>query len=202
MTSAAPPLATSSQGFPCPFCGLRLDHESPTSGRRVCRFCQREFEVACFDPPLPETRIPRIEDAGPEGGSPCPTHAGNLVVGACGRCGILACRLCLVDVSSRTLCAPCFERLWNEGADPLMRVRFQDHLRMAFGVSVAGLLLSAFGLGLITGPIAIFLLLRGDRQRRTMGESTSQGQVLAGFVLAALQILVSLVALRAWFRLA
>ena len=169
----------------CPRCGRSLDHARLVSGPQSCPLCTGRFEAVRFDPPPPDTSVPRLAEAGPEGAQACPVHPGNAVVGTCGRCGVFTCALCRVEADARVLCPPCFERLADAGELPSLVSTYRDYGRAQYIVALLGLLF--FFLGPVTGPASAYYGTKALAQARAAGEAGALPRVVALFVLGALE---------------
>lgn len=169
----------------CPRCGRPLDHAGLVSGTQSCPLCRGRFEAVRFDPPPPDTSVPRLAEAGPEGAQACPVHPGNAVVGTCGRCGVFTCALCRVEAEGRVLCPACFERLADAGELPSLVTTYRDYGRAQYIVALLGLLF--FFLGPVTGPASIYFGTKALAQARASGDAGTRLGVYALFALGALE---------------
>jgi hypothetical protein len=183
-------MSARTQGPACPRCGAQLFLGDLAPGPQRCPACLLDFEAMPLAPPAPRLVVSAMAEAGPGGAVPCAQHAGNVAVASCSRCGVFICALCRVQVDGRELCPACFDRLSAEGALPSVRGRLRNWRGFA--------LLSGFGgcwlyfLGLLTGPLTIYLAIQAQRQRRQLEESDGLGGVILAFVLGFLQIAISL----------
>jgi hypothetical protein len=169
----------------CPRCGRPLDHKHLVTGTRACPLCKARFEAVRFDPPPPDTTVPRVAEAGPEGAQACPVHPANAVVGTCGRCGVFTCALCRVEADGRVLCPACFDRLADAGELPSLVTTYRDFGRAQYLVALLGLLF--FFLGPVTGPASIYYGTKALALARASGEAGPRLGVLALFALGALE---------------
>lgn len=173
----------------CPRCGRALDHGRIISGAQTCPLCRGAFEAVRFDPPAPDTSVPRVAEAGPEGAHACPLHAGNAAVGNCGRCGVFTCALCRIEADGRVLCPSCFERLADAGELPSLVARYRDYARAQYLVALLGLLF--FFLGPVTGPASAYYGTKALAQMKASGEAGGRIRVWALFALGAAEMAVA-----------
>jgi len=156
------------QGFSCPRCAAPPDPARRTSGMQTCARCGGAYEAEFFSPSAPA--IPATIPV-PESGdkiTPCASHEANPAVAACSRCGHFICELCRIDADRMTLCAPCFDRLSNEGALPSAQTRFRDYAGSTMTSALAGFILWPFGA--IFGIAAIVYAVKALRQKREFGD--------------------------------
>lgn len=173
----------------CPRCGRSLEHARIVSGTQICLLCRGAFEAVRFDPPAPDTSVPRVAEAGPEGAHACPMHAGNAAVGHCGRCGVFTCALCRIEVERRALCPACFERLADAGELPSLVASYRDYGRAQYLLALLGLVF--FFLGLVTGPASAYYGTKALDQMRAAGETRGRLRVWALFALGAAEVIGS-----------
>jgi len=186
---------TAAVSVACPRCGRTLDHAQIVSGAQTCPLCRGTFEAVRFDPPAPDTSVPRVAEAGPEGAHACPLHAGNAAVGNCGRCGVFTCALCRIEADGRILCPSCFERLADAGELPSLVSSYRDYGRAQYLIVLLGLVF--FFLGPVTGPASVYYGTKALDQMRTSGEPGGRVRVWAFFLLGAVEA-VGTVALFVW----
>ncbi len=160
----------------CPRCGAAFGLTLPDSGPQTCAACGLRFEAVRFDPPLARAAVAGVGEAGPEAGTACANHEGNLATTHCGRCGLLICDLCRIEAEGMTLCPQCFARLSAAGGLTGTRTRLLDYTGLSFLCSLGGLLM-CFGAPLL-GPLGAYLAVRSMKLRREMGESRT-GAVVA-----------------------
>lgn len=177
-------------GPACPRCGMALDASILETGEQKCPSCSGTFWGTPFAPPEPRAEaVASILEAGPEGGVACARHAGNVAVASCSRCGVFMCSLCKIDIDGLELCPSCFDRLASEGALASTQTRIRDYRGMAFTLGVVGCLVYIFGL--VTGPLTFYLVWRGFRQRRELGDRGGVLSLLVSIVLGILQIVIA-----------
>lgn len=153
-------------GRQCPRCRAALPEELH-DGANVCLTCLGDFEARIFRPPQRSARVLQLAHSGPEGGVSCANHARNAAVAACDRCGLLICSLCQLDVEGGKLCPSCFERLSQEETSDTTRTRFRDYGSLAGIWAFAGLIFSAFLLGIPLGIISIYYAIKALRHRES-----------------------------------
>jgi uncharacterized paraquat-inducible protein A len=153
-------------GRQCPRCRAALPEELH-DGANVCLTCLGDFEARIFHPPQRSARVLQLAHSGPEGGVSCANHARNAAVAACDRCGLLICSLCQLDVEGGKLCPSCFERLSQEETSDTTRTRFRDYGSLAGIWAFAGLIFSAFMLGIPLGIISIYYAIKALRHRES-----------------------------------
>jgi hypothetical protein len=174
-------------GPACPYCGAELRLEGPegmtgmtgmTAGAQLCFSCAASFEATPFSPPSPYLPPLALAAAGPAGGTPCAVHTANAAVGTCERCGLFVCALCRTEIDGQKICPACFDRLAAEGTLPALRTSFVDLPGLALLSGLGGMLF--FFLGIVLGPITLFLAARAVRQKqRGEGSGGWIGIVLA-----------------------
>ncbi len=172
----------------CPRCGAALGDEALDSGPKTCFSCGTRFEAVRFDPPLGRVEVAGLGEAGPEAGTACANHEGNLATTHCGRCGLLICDLCRIEADGTTLCPQCFARLSGAGTLASTRGRILDYTGLSLVCSLGGLMTCLFSP--VLGPVGGWLALRSFRQRRELGEPV-WGPV-AALVVAVLSTLAGL----------
>jgi hypothetical protein len=156
----------------CPYCGAELPLGEMTAGPQLCLSCAGDFEGTPFSPPSLYLPPRALVEAGPEGGTSCAVHAGNLAVGNCARCGLFLCALCRVDVpggeapggAGGALCAACFDRLARDKTVPALRTSFLDLRGLALFTGLVGFLFFYFGI--VLGPLTLVLAGLAARQKR------------------------------------
>jgi hypothetical protein len=173
-------------GPACPHCGFSLDTRSLISGPQICRACRRTFEAIRFDPPVPDSSVLRVAEAGPEGANACAHHAGNSAVAHCSRCGIFICSLCRIEADRKVLCPACFERLSDEGALPSTIAFYRDYGRAQSLTLLLGLVV--IFAGPVTGPASIYLGIKRIRQMQATGEYEGLTRTYLMFVLGLAEI--------------
>lgn len=137
-------MSAESSGFmiECRACGEHIREESDTVGAR-CTHCR--------EPLYERGGGPRLADE--PGVSPdaatCASHAGNLAVGTCQRCGNFVCRVCRSRWHQIPMCLACVERAAKDvDADPEEE---RTHRRQALWSLVLGLV--AWGALVCTAPL-------------------------------------------------
>jgi hypothetical protein len=182
-------------GPACPRCGAEVDASRMVAGEQLCPRCNRSYLATPFTPPAPgRPRVESLAEAGPGGAVPCGRHAGNAAVASCGRCGVFMCALCRIEAESismtlQELCPACFDRLSAEGLLWASPSRILDYRGLSLSLGFLGLL---FSVGVITGPITLYLVHRGVQQKRRMQERDGTWTFLVAGLLGALQIPASL----------
>ena len=183
-------------GRQCPRCRAALPEELH-DGANVCLTCLGDFEARVFHPPQRSARVLQLAHSGPEGGVSCANHARNAAVAACDRCGLLICSLCQLDVEGGKLCPSCFERLSQEETSDTTRTRFRDYGSLAGIWAIAGLIFSAFLLGIPLGIISLYYCVKAFRHRESR---SSLGFVIFALCLSILDIFFSTSILSTIFR--
>jgi len=176
-------------GTACPRCGRPLDHAELVSGNRSCALCGGSFLATRFDPPVPDTSVPRLAEAGPGEAQACPAHSGNLAVANCDRCGVFACALCRIEVEGRCLCPGCFERLAASGELPSLVRGYRDHARSQSTLFLLGLLV--IFVGVVAGPASIYYGVLALRGKKARADTSGRAMVWLLFVLAAIETAAS-----------
>jgi hypothetical protein len=176
---------TSPPQVACPRCGRPVDHARLVSGRQTCPLCRGRFEAVRFNPAAPDTSVPRVAEAGPDGAHACPVHAGNAATGNCGRCGVFTCALCRIEVEGRVLCPACFERLQDAGELRSLVSSYRDYGRAQYIMVILGLLF--FFLGIVTGPASAYYGKKALGQMRAAHEVDGRWRVFALFALGAVE---------------
>jgi len=113
-----------------------------------------------------------MAEAGPEGGTACANHAGNVAVVSCGRCGLFMCALCRIDADGHVLCPACFERMAAEGALPSALTTFRHYPSLAGTTLAVGLLI--WPVMPICGPLGAYYAVKGIQQKRADGDSAGR----------------------------
>jgi hypothetical protein len=127
--------------------------------------CGADVRVVRFQPTRHAPIAPRR--AGPDAGTPCAYHAGNLATDTCGRCGSFVCDLCATPVERKTYCTACFERLHSEGR----LASLGHHLPRPHSLAlVLGILSLAPVVGLVFVPLSIWQGIRAGRRYRDLTE--------------------------------
>lgn len=184
-------------GRQCPRCRAVLPEERLLDGANVCLTCLGDFEARVFHPPQRSARVLQLAQSGPEGGVSCANHARNAAVAACDRCGLLICSLCQLEVEEGKLCPSCFERLSQEETSDTTRTRFRDYGSLAGIWAFAGLIFSAFLLGIPLGIISIYYCIKAFRHRESR---SSLLFVIFALLLAIVDIFFSISILTTIFR--
>lgn len=179
----------------CPRCGVAIDPASIVSGVQTCRLCRGRFEAVRFDPPAPDTSVPRLAESGPGGAQPCPAHPGNAASVHCSRCGVFACALCRIETDGKVLCPACFERLADAGELPSLLAAYRDYGRSQALLAALGLVVPF--VGPVAGPASIYYGTKALAQRRAMGEEQRRASVWALCLLGAAEAVAG-AALFAW----
>lgn len=180
------PAIRSYDGPECPRCHAHLTADWIRSGTVLCHDCGKEFEATAFTPPQPRLRVAEVIQSGPEGANACANHARNAAVTSCTRCGLFICSLCDMNVGSGSYCPSCFDRVRNDGSLAAASTRYRDYSTMARNAAILGVFFSFMLLGLPFGAAAVYYAVKGRRQRREMGESTTGPTVamIAGILIA------------------
>lgn len=150
-------------GPACPRCNVPLALESITAGEDICPRCQGFFTATVFHAPQRVTRVLQLAQAGPESAGSCANHPRNVAVTNCGRCGLLICSLCELDLHGEKYCPSCFDRLTRDGGIENAQTRFRDWRTLSFATAVLGLLFSAIMVGVPLGVLSIYYAVRGFR---------------------------------------
>jgi hypothetical protein len=169
-----------------------------TAGPQLCPACAGSFEATPFSPPSPYLAPLGLAEAGPAGGTPCASHAGNAAVGNCERCGLFVCALCRTEVAGQRLCPACFDRLAAEKGLPTLRNSFVDLRGLSILVGFAGLFFSI--VGVVTGPVTLVLAVFAMRQKQRCEGSGGWGGILLAFGLGIAQICFGLFLVFALFK--
>jgi hypothetical protein len=198
MSTAVAPSAWKYAGPACPHCAFTLDARSLISGPQVCRACRRSFDAVRFDPPLPDTTVQRVVEAGPEGANACAHHAGNVAVAHCSRCGIFMCSLCRIEADRKVLCPACFERLSDAGGLPSTIAFYRDYGRAQALTLLLGLVM--IFAGPVTGPASIYLGIKRIRQMQARGEYEGLTGIYVMFILGLAEVVVGVAIIAAMVR--
>ncbi|MGH9422360.1 MAG: hypothetical protein ACRD3J_20455, partial [Thermoanaerobaculia bacterium] len=103
-----PTIARDYEGPTCPRCHARLTSDWLRSGTIICPDCNKPFEATAFRAPQRQIEVVSVAAAlTPEGANACANHARNAAVTSCGRCGLLICALCNMDVGTGPFCPSC-----------------------------------------------------------------------------------------------
>jgi hypothetical protein len=186
------------RGPACPYCGTPLDAAGMTAGPQLCPACAGSFEATPFAPPSPYLAPLGLAEAGPAGGTPCASHAGNAAVGNCERCGLFVCALCRTEVAGQRLCPACFDRLAAEKGLPALRNSFVDLRGLSILVGIGGIFFSI--LGVVIGPVTLVLAIFAMRQKQRGEGSGGWGGILLAFGLGIAQICFGLFLIFALFK--
>lgn len=155
-------------GFSCPWCVRTIPEALRMDGDIRCPHCKKSFFLRLFTPQIERGSLP-MPTAGDS--TPCAFHQVNSAAASCHRCGAFICSLCLIPADNQELCPGCFDRLAHEGVLPSARQIVRNWNGMAFHMSFLGLCL--FPLGLLIGPITVWLALKGLAHNRRSGERIS-----------------------------
>lgn len=150
-------------GPACPRCNVPLALESITVGEDICPRCQGFFTATVFHAPQRVTRVLQLAQSGPESAGSCANHPRNVAVTNCGRCGLLICSLCELDLHGEKYCPSCFDRLTRDGGIENAQTRFRDWRTLSFATALAGLLFSLIMVGVPLGVLSIYYAVRGLR---------------------------------------
>lgn len=150
-------------GPACPRCNVPLALESITAGEDICPRCQGFFTATVFHAPQRVTRVLQLAQSGPESAGSCANHPRNVAVTNCGRCGLLICSLCELDLHGEKYCPSCFDRLTRDGGIENAQTRFRDWRTLSFATALLGLLFSAIMVGVPLGVLSIYYAVRGFR---------------------------------------
>ena len=183
-------------GVQCPQCHGRTEiaPAAATAAAQplVCGHCQTTAMVEVF-PALVRGRQPvRLGVATGGDEAACFFHAEKRAEAACDQCGRYVCALCDVEVGDRHFCPYCFG---GDGRGPAHSglTERQRALpgRSAFWTAALGWVLGP--LALITGPIAIYLAVRGLRAPRTVTGGRATGLAIAALILGFAETIIWLV---------
>lgn len=151
----------------CPYCRTVVDTAAVVAGPQACSHCGKDYQATAFAlAPPPAERAPLGLAEVPGATTPCAYHPGNAALAHCGRCGVVMCDLCRIDLVDRQLCAPCFDRLAESKELRLHQNRAPDFRGLAW-LSVLGSF--TFYCAPILGPAAIVFGILGLRERRRAG---------------------------------
>jgi uncharacterized RDD family membrane protein YckC len=174
----------------CPRCQKPIDVAAiTTSPEAQCPLCARTFEAIKFEPPPLDVKLPDAVDGSLDAQQPCATHAHNVAVAGCERCGTFMCSLCRTVIDGRTLCPSCFERLSADGTLESTRTRFRDYAGLAGMTATFGCLVTF--LGLLFGPLTFYYAVKGLKQKKAMGETDGRAGLWVAMVFAAIEMVVS-----------
>ncbi len=156
----------------CPRCGHEFEPSETREGSRVCLACGKPYEIFFFAPvdraAAAQAAPLGVAEAGPGGATPCARHPGNAATASCDRCGVFVCALCRVDLSGKTLCPSCFDRLEGQGELVEVKNRFFDYRGLGLAIGVLGWMLCYFSA--LAGPFAIYCGIRSLKQLREWNE--------------------------------
>lgn len=175
----------------CPHCEAVIDSTQLNAGLQTCFACKKSFESVFFDPPPIPSRIARLNEAGPQGGTPCATHAGNLAHRNCSRCGVFMCDLCRIEIEAIELCPSCFQRQRQANEIMPLRMEYPDFRGHAMALGILSVF-PLFLLGFLLGPLAIFYSRKGLQLGREMGNDAERKALYAAAILGALGTVFSL----------
>lgn len=186
--AARPPRA-----LQCPRCRAPLPEFTVRPDEETCAFCGISFAAVAFAPPPPVVRRPEAAFVDPEasalGTTPCARHSNHASVANCSRCGLFLCELCRIPLEGQELCPECFDRLNREGSFTAVETRFFDAAGLALTVAILGWLSGC--LGIVLGPTAIVLAVKGLRQKRAWREVGGRTGLVLAIVLGGLFTLFS-----------
>jgi ribosomal protein L37AE/L43A len=183
--------ARSYEGPSCPRCGARLTADWIHTGIVRCPDCDSDFEATAFKPTSRSLQVERVGETGPVEANACANHARNAAVTSCGRCGLLICALCNMDVGTGPFCPSCFDRLRAEDALQPATTRVRDYSSMARFAMIAGAFFSFMFLGIPFASASLYYAHKGFKQLRAEGRSIT-GLVIV-VILAILEIVAALV---------
>ena len=177
-------------GPQCPHCSVPLSNSMRRTGLLVCEFCRRSFEATVFTPLARRgtEAVETIVAAGPAGANACANHARNAAVTSCQRCGLFICSLCDMNVGAGSFCPTCFDRVRAEGTLKPVATRYRDFASLARITAIFGLVF--YFVWPIIGAGAIFLAVKGMRQRREQGRSRA-GMVII-MILGVIEIIAGI----------
>lgn len=139
-------------------------------------------------------RLPEAAFADPAasalGATPCARHSSHAAVANCSRCGVFVCELCRIPLEGQELCPECFDRLAREGSFTAVETGFLDATGLALTMAVFGFVLSCFGI--VLGPVAIALAIKGLRQKRAWREVGGRTAPVVAIFLGTLLTLFAL----------
>ncbi len=160
----------------------------------TCAACGTSFAAVAFAPPPPVVRRPEAAFADPAaaalGATPCARHPNHAAVANCSRCGVFICELCRIPLEGQELCPDCFDRLSREGSFTAVETHFFDATGLAITVVILGWLTSCFGI--VLGPTAIVLAVKGLRQKRAWRETGGRAGPIFAIVMGVLLTLFAL----------
>jgi hypothetical protein len=191
-----PALATY-EGPSCPHCRAPLELDAVLDGSQECTSCFRGFEAVRFQPAVRRQRVAEVGAGGPDEAASCAAHRRNAAVASCERCGIFMCTLCRTECDGMTICAPCFERLAQQGALHSAATEYRNYVGMAWLCGLLGILPCL--VGLVTGPVAIYCAMRGLRQMGEWGDVGGRGRAVGALALGVLGSIVNGVTVAALF---
>lgn len=175
----------------CPQCGVPISRRDRALGGESCLACHHPFEAVFFDPPPIPSRIPRLQEAGPEGGHPCAAHGENLAVTHCSRCGVFMCSLCRVEIEDIELCPACYQRQRLAGELIPLRLESTDYGRYALILGILAIFpLTALGFAL--GPAAVFFASKGLKESQELGRTSGRTSLQISRILGIVGTLLSL----------
>ncbi len=171
-------------GLACPVCATAIPPEQRVAGKNRCPRCRKPFMLRLFTPQHERGALPMPATGD---STPCAFHATNSAAASCTRCGSFICSLCVIPADGQDLCPGCFDRLAKDGVLPSARQVVRNWNGMAFHVALLGVFLMIFGL--LIGPAAIWLAIKGISHNRRTGERISH---VAGWVAVVLGTLVTI----------
>jgi len=185
-------------GPACPRCNAPLALDSITAGEDICPRCQGFFSATVFHAPQRVTRVLQLAQSGPEGAGSCANHARNAAVTSCGRCGLLICSLCELDLQGEQYCPSCFDRLTRDGGSENAQVRFRDWRTLSFVTALLGLIFSEIMLGIPLGGLAIYYAIRGFRDPQWSKDKLVM--LIVSIIMAIIAIAIGLVVVASFLR--
>lgn len=183
-----------SRALQCPRCRAPLPEFTVRPDEETCASCGTSFAAVTFSPPAPVVRRPEAAFADPAasalGATPCARHSNHAAVANCSRCGVFICELCRIPLEGQELCPDCFDRMSREGSFTAVETHFFDATGLALAVVFLGWLTSCFGI--VLGPTAIVLAVKGLRQKRAWREVGGRAVPIFAIVMGVLLTLFAL----------
>lgn len=186
----------------CPRCRAALPEFTERPSEETCAACGTSFEAVAFSPPAPVVRLPEAAFASASavpfaaspapvaGATPCARHPHHAAVANCSRCGVFICELCRIPLEGQELCPDCFDRLSREGSFTAVETHFFDASGLAISLVILGWLSSC--LGIVLGPAAVVLAVKGLRQKRAWREVGGRAGPIFAIVMGVLLTLFGL----------
>lgn len=180
----------------CPYCSAQTTDDAlpqgAVSGARVCPRCRKTFEVYFIERPQ-QSLAPQQAAPGDASSANCAYHANNQAVTVCARCGDFICNLCVTTVEGKDYCPKCFELLYARGALETSQRSFHTPSTALF-LSLTALL---FGwlqcLGVVIGPVALYLGIRALIEINRRPELPGRGKAIAAIVIGSIGTITSIV---------